>query len=80
MIQVSVCKSQSKLHSVHPPPYFAGGGGLSLQPNFKKKGLEGTSIFRGGLLGKRCKTFSGGRVHLSHNNLKSEIFNHKKSL
>ena len=47
---------------------------------FKKKaGLDKTSTFRGGLLGKRGLTFfRGGGVQLSHNNLKSEIFNDKK--
>ena len=55
--QVSWCQ-----HSVHPPPPFCicRGGGLSLQPDFQKKGgggLGSTSTFRGELLGKR-----GGRV------------------
>ena len=39
------------------PPHFCrggGGGGLSLQPNFRKGGgLDRTSTFRGGLLGKK---------------------------
>ena len=49
--QVSWCQ-----HSVHPPPFcICRGGGLSLQPDFQKKGggLGSTSTFRGELLGKR---------------------------
>ena len=38
------------------------GGGLSLQPNLQKGGLDRTSTFRGGLLGKRGVTFRGGCV------------------
>ena len=71
MTQVSFCQSQSKLHSVQPPtPLSAevGGGGLSLQPNLKKGGLDRTA-----------GNFSGG-LQFSHNKLKSEIFNDKKSL
>ena len=37
-------------HSGYPPPFC---GGLSLQPNFQKGGVDRTSTFRGGLLGKR---------------------------
>ena len=92
MTQFSVCQSQSKLHSVHPPPPppplsavgVGGEVGLSLQPNFKKGELDRTSTFTGGLLGKRGVTFfgggGGGGVQLSHNKLKSEIFDDKKSL
>ena len=36
------------------------GGGLNLQPNFQKGGLDRTSVFRGGLLGKRGVTFFRG--------------------
>ena len=56
---------------------------LTLQPNFQKGGLDGTSTFRGGLLGKRGVTFFRGRGCNFHKKkkkkLKSEIFN-KKSL
>ena len=54
-----VMNMHSKLlnnHSVHPS--FSAGG-LSLQPNLKKKGggrLDRTSTFRGCLLGKRGMT------------------------
>ena len=60
MTQVSVCQSLSKLHSVHPPPFCRGWGWLSLQPNFKKWGLEGGSTFRGGLLLLWVTFFRGG--------------------
>ena len=43
----------------------AGGGGLSLQPNFPKGGLDMTSTFIGVLLGKKGVTFfrwEGGGV------------------
>ena len=57
-------------------------GGLSLQPYLEKGGeLDRTSTFRGGLLGRRGgEFFQGGGEQLSHNKLKSEIFNEKKSL
>ena len=68
---------------MHPHPLSAGGGGegvgggLNLLPNFqKKKGLGRTSIFRGGLLGKRGVTFFREGCHFStKNKLKSGIFN-----
>ena len=37
MTQVSVCQSQSRLHSVNPP-FLQGGGGALSQPNLKKGG------------------------------------------
>ena len=40
-------QSQSKLQSVHPPPFCGGGGGLTLQPNFKKGGLTGPQVLEG---------------------------------
>ena len=45
-----------------PPPLFCSGvgGKLSLQPNLKKGGLDRTSTFRGGLLGKRGVNFLRG--------------------
>ena len=52
---------------------------LSLQPNFQKGGLDRTSTFRGGCWERGGDFFQGG-VQLSHNKLKSEIFNDKKSL
>ena len=65
-------------------PLFAGVGGgvgLSLQSNFQKGGLDRTSTFRGGLLGKGGDFFREGEVQLTHKNkLKSDIFNDKKSL
>ena len=62
------------------PPLFAEGGGVEPPTKFEKGGLDRTSTFRGGLLGKRGVTFfRGGGVQLSHK-LKSEIFNDKKSL
>ena len=72
------------LRSVGPnivgtPAPFLQGKGLSLQPNFQKGGLDRTSTFRGGLLGKRGWLFSRGRLQFSHKNkLKSEIFNDKQ--
>ena len=58
------------------------GGRVEPPTKFKKKGggLDRTSTFRGGLLGKRGWLFSGGGVQLSHNKLKPQIFNDKKSL
>ena len=57
-----------------PPPFLQRGVGLSLQPNFKKGGLKGPQLFRGGLLGKREVTFfRGGRgchCHIINKNLK----------
>ena len=42
------------------PRHLSGGGGLNLQPNFQKGGLDKTWTFRVGLLGKRGWLFSGG--------------------
>ena len=45
------CYVAAKLHSVHPPPLSAGGGrGLSVQPNFQKRGvgLTGAQLLEGG--------------------------------
>ena len=52
---------------------------LKLLPNFLKRGELGrTSIFRGGLLGKRGYiTFLRGDFYVKNLNLKSEIFNDK---
>ena len=51
--QCSFRRGYSTQHSVHPPPHPFCRGGLSLQPNFQKGGLDRTSTFGGGLLGKR---------------------------
>ena len=59
---------------------WGGGGRLSLQHNLKKRGLYRTSIFRGGCLKRGGDFFQGKGVQLSHNKLKSQIFNDKKSL
>ena len=64
------------------PPLFAGGGGggLNLQPNFEKGGLDRTPTFRGGCW-EGGADFSGGRCNFHiKNQLKSQIFNDKKSL
>ena len=65
------------IHSVHPPSLSAGGGGgggWASGQVFKKAGLDRISFFTGGLLGKRERLFSGGRVAV-FNKLQSEIFN-----
>ena len=63
------------------PPFLLGER-LSFLPNvLKKEELDRSSIFRGGLLGKREVTFLlGGLQFYIENKLKSEIFNDKKSL
>ena len=72
-----------KIHSLHLPFLNGGGGGLSLQPNFQKGGLDKTPTFREELLGK--KGGGGGDFFMGCCNfhikskLKSEIFNDKKS-
>ena len=73
-----------KIHSVHLPflkGVGVGGGGFwASNQIFKKGGLDKTSTFREGLLGKRGVTFfRGGRNFQIKNKLKSEIFNGKKS-
>ena len=63
-------------------PPLSAGGALSLQSNFQKgRGLDRTSTFRRGLLGKRGATFfrGGCNFHIK-NKLKFEIFNDKKSV
>ena len=68
-------------HSVQPPFLLGRKGGLNLLPNFHKGGLDRTSIFREGLLGKSGVTFSGGQgvlQFLYKNKLKSERFNDKE--
>ena len=59
------------LHSVHPPPPtppLSAGELVNLLLNFKKRGLDKISIFRGGLL--ECllkKKFINKNVFLYHN-------------
>ena len=47
---LKISGANSRSHIVHPPFLQ---GKLSLQPNFQKGGLDRTSSFRMGLLGKR---------------------------
>ena len=72
MTQVSVCQSQSKLYSVHAPPPPPPG-------SFKKKGggLTRPQLSEGGCWERGGDFFQGEGVQLSHNKLKSEIFNDK---
>ena len=55
-----------------------GGGGTSYQ--IFEKGLDRTSTFREGLVGKRGVFFQGGCNFYIKDKLKSKIFNDKKSL
>ena len=68
-------------HDVHPSSlfYWRGGGWASDQI---KVGGDRISIFRGELLGKRVdfSGMGGGCIFYIKNELKSEIFNNKKSL
>ena len=49
MTQVSVCQSQSKLYSVHPPPPFCRGvGGWASKQILKKAGFTGPQLLKGG--------------------------------
>ena len=76
-------KDQAQSVYLPPPPTMQGAGGWASNQIFRKRrGLDRASTFRGGLLGKRWATFSGGgELQFSHKNkLKSEIFNNKKSL
>ena len=80
MTHVSVCLSQSKLRSVDPPPSFCRGGWVFNQIlKMGGGGLTGPQLLEGGCWERGGWIFSGG-VQLSHNKLKSEIFNDKKSL
>ena len=56
---------------MHPPPFLQGGG---VEPPTRPQLLEGGCWERGG------DFFQGEGVQLSHNKLKSEIFNDKNSL
>ena len=78
----SVFRIQSKSHIiVGCPGLFAEMGGWASNQIFKKGGLDRTSTFRGGLLGKRVgEVFQVGLQFSHKNKLKSEIFNDKKSL
>ena len=81
MTQISVCQTQSKSNSVYPPPFVQGGDSASNQ--ILKKGgggLTGPQVLEGFAGREGVTFFRGGGVQLSHNKLKSEIFNDKKSL
>ena len=67
------------------PPSFCRGGGGGIEPptKFSKRGggLDRTSTFKGGLLGKTGLTlFKEGCNFHKKKKLKSETFNDKKSL
>ena len=73
MTQVSVCQSQSKLHSVHPQTKVE-----PLTKFYKKEGLTGPQLLEG-VAGKEGVTLIRRGLQFSHKNkLKSEIFNDKK--
>ena len=62
---------------------FLLGGGVEPPTKFSKRvrgggGLDRTSTFRGGLLGKRGGDFFQGSCNFHTKKLKSEIFNDKK--
>ena len=67
-----------KFHSVLQLPLCWGvGGGVEPPTKFSNRGLDRTSIFRGGLLGGDF--FQGGGCNFyMKNKLNSEIFNGKK--
>ena len=72
-------------HSVHPPPFSAGGraeGGVEPPTKFLKwgGGLNRTSVFRVGCWEIGEWLFSGGLQFFDKNKLKSGIFNDEKSL
>ena len=62
-----------------PPPPPVSPGGVKPPTKCLKwgRGLDRTSILRGGLLGRRGWIFQGGRSFYIKNKLKSEIFNNK---
>ena len=69
---------QVSCHSVHHLPLFAVCVCRGVEPpvKFSKmegEGLDRTSVFRGGLLGKRGDCFQGGCNFYVKNKLKSEI-------
>ena len=68
-------------HSVHPsPPFYKGGGELSLQPNFQKGwGLTEPQLFEGGCWERGGDFFQGGCNFYIKYELKSEMFNDKKN-
>ena len=67
-----------------PPPFlFWGERGLSFRPNLKKKtgrGLTGSQLLEGAVGKEVGDFFHGGCSFYIKNNLKSAIFNDKKSL
>ena len=65
LVLISFCFDRCKGDSIvctSPPPFAGGGGGIEPPTNFsKRKGrLDRTSVFRGGLQGKRGVTFFRG--------------------
>ena len=73
--------SSHRPHSVHPPRLSAGGGGLSLLPNFQKGGLAGPPFLEGGCWKRGGYFFQGRGCNFSaKNKLKSGMFNDKRSL
>ena len=69
-------------HRVHPLPPLSAGGGLKLQPNFRKGGgggLTGPQLLEGIAGKERGEFFQGEELLFSQKKkLKSEIFNDKK--
>ena len=66
-----------------PPCRFWGERGLSFRPNFKKqtgRGLTGSQLLEGAVGKEVGDFFHGGCSFYIKNNLKSAIFNDKKSL
>ena len=67
-----------------PPPFFSGGGERIEPPTkFSKKtgrGLTGSQLLEGAVGKEVGDFFHGGCSFYIKNNLKSEIFNDKKSL
>ena len=72
------CGESKVIVGTSPPPLSA--GGLSLQPNFQKGGgLTGPQLLEGDAGKKGGSGVGGCNFHIKIN-LKSEIFNDKKSL
>ena len=84
---VSSYLSSSKLHSVHPSSFSAGGGGVWFEPSTKfskRKDLTGSQkVVAGKDRGELFQGWGGGWGGFSFyikNKLKYEIFNVKKGL
>ena len=68
------------MHSVHPLPLSAGGGGVEPPTKFSKRGgLPGHQFLEGGCWEREGDFFQGG-CNLYINKIKSKIFNDTKSL